>query len=69
MTEFAWVIEHRRSEVSAPEYWSGSGWSKNDLNAIRFARKVDAQNTALGFDEDDPLPNEGSHRICEHGWG
>ena len=68
MSEFGWVIEHRRSLVSEPEYWTGNGWSKNHLDAIRFARKIDAERARNGFDEydgDDPR----EHRVCEHQWG
>jgi hypothetical protein len=67
--ESGWVIEHRTSPTYAPAYWAGNGWSVDNLCAIRFARKVDAERTIAGFDEDDPLPNEQPHRIAEHGWG
>lgn len=66
---FSWVIEHRRSPVSAPEYWAGNGWDSDHMRAIRYARKLDAERSAAGFDEDDPLPAETPHRIAEHGWG
>jgi hypothetical protein len=66
--EFAWLIEHRNSEISRPQYWAGSGWTYDDQQAVRFARKVDAERVAAGFDEDDPLPSEAPHRICEHAW-
>lgn len=66
-TEFAWVIEMGRSPVSAPEYWAGNRWSTDHADAIRFARKEDAERTAKGFD-DDPAP-EADYRFCEHGWG
>ena len=65
--ESGWVIELGRSEVSAPEYWCGNGWSKDHMRAIRFARKIDAENTAKGWD-DEPAP-EIPYRFCEHGWG
>lgn len=67
--EIGWVIEHRRSPGYEPEYWAGNGWSKNNLRAIRFARKVDAERARDGFEEDDPLPDEQPHRVAEHGWG
>jgi hypothetical protein len=67
--ETGWVIEHRRSPAYEPEYWCGNGWSKDNLRAIRFARQLDAERTAAGFDEDDPLPGELPHRIAEHAWG
>lgn len=68
-TEYAWVIEHRRSEVSAPEYWTGNGWSKDHMSAVRFVRQLDAARTVAGWDEDDPLPGEKEHRLAQHGWG
>lgn len=66
--EFGWVVEHRRSQVCEPEYWAGNGWSKDHLHAIRYARRVDAERSRDGFDEDDPLPAEQPHRVCEHIW-
>lgn len=70
VTEVGWVIEHKNSEPCAPLYWSGNGWSRDHLRAIRFARKEDAERTARGWDEDDPLPHEpAEHRCCEHAWG
>lgn len=66
--EFAWIIEHRSSQPCSPMYWAGNGWEADHMRAVRFARKLDAERTAAGFDEDDPLPHEGPHRICEHGW-
>lgn len=68
MTEYAWVIERGNSPINEPEYWTGIGWSKDNLRAIRFARKVDADRALSGFDEDDPLPGQPEHRVAEHGW-
>ena len=65
--ESGWVIELGRSQTCEPEYWAGNGWTKDNLRAIRFARKVDAERVANGFD-DDPVP-EIPYRIAEHGWG
>lgn len=67
--ESGWVIEHRRSLVCEPEYWTGNGWSKDNLRALRYARQIDAEMARNGFDEDDPLPGELPHRVAEHGWG
>lgn len=64
-----WVIEHRSSPSHTPNYWCGNGWSTDNLRAIRFARKVDAERSRDGFDEDDPLPNEEPHRVADHRWG
>lgn len=63
-TEFAWVIERGDTPPSAPAYWTGSdqGWSQNHVDAVRFARKEDAEKVAYHFRQ----PN---CRICEHGWG
>lgn len=68
-TEYGWVIERGNSEPSAPDYWCGNGWSRDNLRAVRFARQIDAENTANGFDEDDRLATDKSHRVAEHGWG
>jgi len=68
-TETGWVIEHCNSEPCAPRYWAGNGWLTDNLRAIRFARQIDAERTVRGFDEDDPLPDEKPHRVCEHAWG
>lgn len=67
--EYGWVIERGKSPVYAPDYWIGNGWSKDNLKAIRFCRKEDAERTASGWDEDDYLPGDLPHRIAEHGWG
>lgn len=60
MDEFAWVIE--RTVVADVVYWTGgSGWSKDHLAAVRFARKEDADRAAsylIGW----------TVRITEHGW-
>ena len=64
--ENGWVIEHRNSQTCAPMYWIGNDWSPDHLLAIRFARKVDAERTVSGFDEDAPAWPQ--HRVCEHKW-
>ena len=63
-TEFAWVIEHRLSPTSAPNYWAGNRWSTDHMRAVRFARKVDAEAVRNGFDDEYAL----GHRLAEHGW-
>lgn len=68
--ETGWLIEDAQSEVSAPSYLAGysegrpGAWSTKHLDAIRFARKVDAEQAAT-------LIDDGEHevRICEHAWG
>lgn len=68
--EIGWVIERADSEPSAPKYWAAgqqdpqrtSAWTSNHMQAIRFARKLDAERVAeramKGIDV----------RICEHAW-
>ncbi len=68
---FAWVIERGDSNVSRPKYWAAgqaesgraSAWTSNHAQAIRFARKVDAERVAERIMQQIPV------RICEHGWG
>ena len=70
-TEFAWLIERADSEPSAPWYWAaghqpnkgkGTGWTQDHLEAIRFARRRDADKVAERLFPDIEV------RICEHGW-
>jgi hypothetical protein len=69
MTEFGWVIEKHDSEPCEPLYWSCGvnplSWSKDNLEAVRFARKEDA---ARFMDECFDHANM-KNRIAEHGWG
>lgn len=67
--ETGWVIERGDSEPSAPTYWAGLGdrdfdgrWSQDHMDAIRFARKLDAERVSAKM----RWPN---NRVCEHGWG
>lgn len=70
--ESGWLIERGDSEPSAPDYWGwstgkesddgpGLDWTRDHHEALRFARKVDAERYA----EDIGWNNV---RICEHGW-
>jgi hypothetical protein len=67
-TEYGWVIERGDSTVDAPTYWAGpvnhglNTWSQNHMDAVRFARKDDAERVA-------PYLGDGHHRVAEHGWG
>jgi hypothetical protein len=66
--EYGWVIERGDSSPASPLYWAGpspndfSGrWSQDHLDAIRFARKRDAENVMAHFDH--------LHcRACDHIW-
>lgn len=61
--EFAWVIERGDSQPHSPTYWSGiDSWSQDHLDAVRFARKQDAERVAHS------IRDGGYHRVCEHGW-
>lgn len=69
--ESGWVIERGDSEPSAPKYWAAgqqdpqrtSAWTSNHLEAIRFARKLDAERVA------ERAMNGIQVRIAEHEWG
>lgn len=64
-TAVGWVIEHGSSEVSRPRYWGGThGWTFDSLQAVRFAREIDAQSAAESMDDGFPE----NYRIAEHGW-
>jgi hypothetical protein len=61
--EIGWVIERGDSEPSAPTYWAGldDRWSQDHMDAIRFARKRDAERISARM----RYPN---NRVCEHMW-
>jgi hypothetical protein len=63
--ETGWVIEHGRSDPSRPEYWAATGFDHDNLKAIRFARKEDAERVANCLGGGWP---EGYHRIADHMW-
>lgn len=63
--ETGWLIERGDSEVCAPLYWGGvHGWTTDNLKAIRYARREDAQAEA------DWSESEATYkaRIAEHQW-
>lgn len=68
----AWVIEDGLSSPSAPLYSTckpGITWSYLHEEALRFARKVDAEAYVARYH---PVKNDGTskpHRVCEHQWG
>ena len=56
-----WVIEGAWSPVHKPDYWVGSSaWSQDYNNALRFARKQDAEQAAATMLDGIRV------RICEH---
>ena len=63
--EIGWLIERADSSPAEPLYYfpytAGEPWTKLHVNALRFARKEDAERvaTVLGI----------KARICEHQWG
>lgn len=68
VTEYAWVIEDPQSPTSAPRYYTlrpnqEQFWSYDHADALRFARKQDAEDYVAHF-----VQHDGA-RICEHGWG
>lgn len=63
--EDGWVIEHGASEGSRPRYWGGvHGWTYDNLQAVRFVRKIDAQSVAESMDDGVP----GNYRLAEHAY-
>lgn len=64
-SEFAWVIERGDSDPATPTYWTGhDAWSQDHMDAVRFARQIDAVNVAK---REQPIWGLG-HRVAEHGW-
>lgn len=63
-----WLIEQGDSPVSHPLYLAGYGdgrpgsWSEDHLQAIRFARKDDADRALTLLDD------EATYRVCQHAW-
>lgn len=60
--EYAWVIviPSRRPMLM---YWAGGTlWSPDNLDAIRFARRIDAERAARY------LPEHPNYTIEEHAW-
>lgn len=60
--EAGWVIEHYDSQVSVPAYFACISWSTDNLRAVRFARKEDAQRMSNYLFPGEP------HRIADHMW-
>ena len=69
IAETAWVVERGDPGCFGPIYYTGyipismAGWSEDNADAIRFARKVDAQRMAVRLSEHWP-----GCRACEHMW-
>lgn len=64
MEELGWVIEKNFGGILY--YWDGratisSGWTKNNLDAIRFSRKEDAEKVLVGI-------LDGLGKVAEHMW-
>lgn len=56
--ETGWCVERGDSSAAAPIYLSGANqWSTDNLAAVRFARKEDAEKFAAPGD-----------RVAEHAW-
>jgi hypothetical protein len=68
--ESGWLIERADSSPAEPKYWAAgqreaersSAWTSNHMEAIRFARKDDAEKVASRIMKGIVV------RICEHGW-
>lgn len=62
-TEYGWVIE--KYLHSALYYWTGdpkNPWQTDNLKALRFARRTDAERMQSWH-------CDGEGRVAEHGWG
>ena len=68
--ESGWLIERGDSDPAAPKYWAAgqreaersSAWTSNHMEAIRLARREDAEKVAKRL-----FPSI-AVRIAEHGW-
>lgn len=60
--EIGWVIEREDSDPSRPMYYAGKDWSYDNLKAVRFARKEDAETMSSYMFPGEP------HRIADHMW-
>ena len=60
--ETGWVIEREDSEPSRPMYFAGVNWDYDNLKAVRFARKIDAETMCRYLFPGEP------HRIADHMW-
>lgn len=60
--EFGWLIEVGGYDGRALEYYDGLGWTTNHLEAVRHARKEDAERVAAGLDHELEI------RCVEHAW-
>lgn len=63
MDEFAWVIE--AGVTHSPIYWDGGDWSSNNMRAVRFSRKVDAERIMINLPDEARRPEMSP---AEHGW-
>lgn len=59
--ETAWLIESRFTP--APSWWTGTGWSRDSLEAVRFSRSRDAEAATAA------LPDFHTCFVTEHQWG
>lgn len=75
LTNVGWVVEDGFSSTSAPMYATAKPGLSNPFSylheeAIRFCRRVDAQNFADKYlPKRDGKFGEPPYRICEHQWG
>lgn len=68
--EFAWVIERGDAPAYPPSYWMAGAhdaaprwaWTPNHMEAIRFARHIDAERVSQRVLKGIPV------RVVEHGW-
>jgi hypothetical protein len=70
MTQYAWVIEEGATQPCTPSYWCGvDGFSDDHNDAVRFARKQDAEAVAAYLEKEGPrFVGHVPPRVAEHGW-
>lgn len=65
--ETGWLIEHEDEPkwltLKPAESMWGVCWTKDSIEALRFARRSDAEDYISAFMDDGPV------RITEHRWG
>jgi hypothetical protein len=57
--ETGWLIQKDNIE-----WWTGSGWTQDSYEAVRFARKEDAERVIFGF----PAVWASNSTATEHAW-
>lgn len=60
--QHGWLIEKKVESGLPPIWWGKNGWTTNSADALRLARKEDAETMIKVFAEEDAI-------ATEHHWG